>query len=175
MRRTHIVSSFGESEISNHHIVIMHKKVLEFKIPVKDLLLPQSLKPVGDLLQIKDSLVLRQPTQSLLLHPIFKVALIAKLEHQIVVVARFEPLVQMQNVGMVDFVHDEYLGVQQPLENAPPASYLFLVYPFDSEHLFRDDIVSPEHFPKLSSSQFLFQHVLSDFSAPVGLYRVYSS
>lgn len=121
----HVVSAFGKSKISNNDGIIVEENVGQFKVPMHDFIPMQHLEPIHNLLQVVNGLLLIDQSVFLLCEMTLKVAIVAILHDKVIIIAWFEKLEEVHNVGMVDVVHNSDFGLQQLLEHGVLVDHLW--------------------------------------------------
>lgn len=111
----HFDAAFRETEVADHHCVVVQEEVRQLEVTVHHLVLVQHLEAVHDLLQEEDRLLLREVTVGLLSQVVFEVTLVAVVDHQVVSVLGLQVVKKVHHIRVVDRVHDAYFVLEQLL------------------------------------------------------------
>lgn len=112
----HFAAGLREAEVSDDDLSVVHEDVRELEVAVHDLLSPEHFEAFHDLPQELHGFAFGEDVVFFLLHVAFEVASVAELQHHVVVVVGLEELEEVQDVWVVDFVHDVDLLVEQRAE-----------------------------------------------------------
>ena len=107
----HIRATLRETEVTNDYTVVVEEDIRQLEISVHNLMLVKFLEPVHDLHEEVDTLLLSQTL--VLLNVVLDVSIVTVVNHQVVVVGRFQVFVQVKDVRMLNFTHDSHFRVEK--------------------------------------------------------------
>lgn len=107
----HLEATFGEAEVTDDDYVIMEEDIGELEVSMHNLVAVETLEATHNLLEEVDGPLFLQELVGLVSAVVFEIAVIAVLDYEVVVVSALEELEEMHDVGVVDHVHDTYLGL----------------------------------------------------------------